>query len=758
MYRGITRIITRNVIPHATLASRASPRHLMKVCLISISFVWCRLRENTPSDAGVMAPVGGVPVPGEVREAEVRVPIAGSSPSRISIFVAPAMITQTGASLVKGGRRLSGRTCWNFTSRGVCAFGDACRFLHPALSVSSATQDAQAVSSALPADATPNTPHPVLSVSSATQDAPAVSSATQPADEHQHQPTKLLGYVTHKAQQQLGSDPGKSLLAEVLENSTRFVKVTDPTKCALLWAQSFTTGTLYDALPHGALVNHFPNTVAITHKHRLVLSLRELDNYARPFRDKKGNDVAPVGFLLPAESETFRAVDATEEDGDGDLGNSSENANGVIKRHASEDADEVVDDHNTDRTKSGISASKNSAIKWIVKRSVGGEGEGIAVCADADAVLRHVARDGNSKLAPCRLPLTGKEKKEKKRNSASLSGLEKHAGATHVVQRYIPRPILVLGRKVDLRVYVLVTSWGGVIETGKTSTRGDTSCELNTSTSGKRSPSTTQETAEKYSPPRAYVYAEGLVRFAADLYDPCDSSATRHLTNNALATGREHQDGDGNREPRDGDGDGKNKKSIAEGPDANAHFKRNWSFARFETWLDDAFGESSWAGVWEDVRETAIVAVEAAQPAVVAGLAAVREGRRRHARNTKSSPCDENESRADEDENKPKTKARRHFELLGLDVLIDKDLRVWLLEVNSAPSLMAGTKHRGRVSETHHKLKGGLIADAMNLLDAARGVCEDVFDAANNTQSKSDAEEASGERQRAEGGRFASLW
>ena len=119
------------------------------------------------------------------------------------VFVAPVMVAQTGASMVHGGRRMSGRVCLTWKGRGTCAFGDACRFLHPVLA-SRASPDASAV--------------------------------------------PPLGYVAHKAQQQLGADPSRSLLAEVLESGGLFRRVKDPSLCSLLWSQSFTTGALYDNL------------------------------------------------------------------------------------------------------------------------------------------------------------------------------------------------------------------------------------------------------------------------------------------------------------------------------------------------------------------------------------------------------------------------------------------------------------------------------------------------------------------------------
>ena len=49
------------------------------------------------------------------------------------------------------------------------------------------------------------------------------------------------------------------------------------------------------------------------------------------------------------------------------------------------------------------------------------------------------------------------------------------------------------------------------------------------------------------------------------------------------------------------------------------------------------------------------------------------------------------------------------FELLGFDVLIDSDLKPWLLEVNLAPSLTPD-------SPLDHCIKSNLVADTLNLV------------------------------------------
>ena len=56
-----------------------------------------------------------------------------------------------------------------------------------------------------------------------------------------------------------------------------------------------------------------------------------------------------------------------------------------------------------------------------------------------------------------------------------------------------------------------------------------------------------------------------------------------------------------------------------------------------------------------------------------------------------------------------KKKNNNCFELLGFDILVDQQLKPWLLEVNLSPSLNTDT-------QLDFKVKGGLIADLFSLV------------------------------------------
>jgi len=56
------------------------------------------------------------------------------------------------------------------------------------------------------------------------------------------------------------------------------------------------------------------------------------------------------------------------------------------------------------------------------------------------------------------------------------------------------------------------------------------------------------------------------------------------------------------------------------------------------------------------------------------------------------------------------------FELYGFDIMLDANLKPWLIEVNASPSFTANT-------ENDYELKTGLLDDVLNILDV-----EKVFD------------------------------
>lgn len=374
-------------------------------------------------------------------------------------FRPPEPARQTGASSEKGGRRLSGRPCWNF-AKGKCSYGDACAHLHDV---------ATARDRDLSSDETRSS-----------------EEKRDDADDVTPQPTLL--YFLHKSQQQLGADPARSLLARVLEQDGLFAQTRDVKSCRLFWGCASPTGPHLANLPHGAFVNHFPGTTAITHKHRLAERLR---------LHPEGDAIAPKTFILPAEATQFAAYDAETHD---------------------------------------ASSADAAGARWIVKRAVGGEGRGTTV-----------ARDANEALEWTRTDAGGRER-------------------TWVAQKYVPNPLAFDSGgngerlKTDLRAYVLLTRWN----------------DDGTYT--------------------AYVYTDGLIRFAAKAWDPSDMDPRVHLTNNAAATDRTHE----RSSTPTGD-------SSAWDPDA--HFKRNWSFKSLQSELEKTCGHGSYDSVWAGVRRAASVAL-----------------------------------------------------------------------------------------------------------------------------------------------------
>eukprot|EP00760_Papus_ankaliazontas_P034957 PhM_4_TR7563/c0_g1_i1/m.37525/K16602/TTLL5, TTLL10; tubulin polyglutamylase TTLL5 len=175
-----------------------------------------------------------------------------------------------------------------------------------------------------------------------------------------------------------------------------------------------------------------------------------------------------------------------------------------------------------------------------------------------------------------------------------------------VVQKYIANPFVVMDKKFDLRLYVLVTS---------------------------------------FSPLEAFISNLGFVRFATQPYK-CDkatiSNRNIHLTNTELA-----------KECKD-----------------NPHGIHKWELQTLHSHFMSI--GVNWPDVWDGIKELVV----------------------------KSLACVEDEI----------ANSKNCFELFGYDVLLDADLKPWLLEVNASPSMEMN-------NSLDRSVKPQLIVDTVYLLD-----------------------------------------
>mmetsp|Transcript_52513 Transcript_52513/g.94181 ORF Transcript_52513/g.94181 Transcript_52513/m.94181 type:complete len:700 (+) Transcript_52513:138-2237(+) len=165
---------------------------------------------------------------------------------------------------------------------------------------------------------------------------------------------------------------------------------------------------------------------------------------------------------------------------------------------------------------------------------------------------------------------------------------------TWICQKYIENPLLLDGRKHDIRQWVLVTSWDPLV---------------------------------------AYFFGECYIRIAADDYVVDDNNNLRHLTNNAIAHTHPMFDKD------------------------DDYWRCMWEQSQYQDFLSRRYGKDAWQKK----------VCPAMKQAVIDTLTSVQD--------TLS------ESRA----------ASSCFELLGYDFLVDAELGVWLLEVNTSPSMEYST-------------------------------------------------------------------
>ncbi|XKL61962.1 hypothetical protein PGB90_001795 [Kerria lacca] len=190
-----------------------------------------------------------------------------------------------------------------------------------------------------------------------------------------------------------------------------------------------------------------------------------------------------------------------------------------------------------------------------------------------------------------------------------------------IVAKYIENPLLVNGRKCDLRLYVVVTS---------------------------------------YNPLLVYLYEEGMVRFATVKYDLKEKNLWNpcmHLCNYSI--NKHHSD--------------YIKSSDPEADDIG----HKWSLSALLKHLKSENNDTSL--LMRRIEDMIIKAILATAPSIVTACRLFV-------------PYPAN-----------------CFELYGFDVLIDSDLKPWLLEVNLSPSL-------GCDSPLDTRLKSAMLSDLLTLI------------------------------------------
>jgi len=227
---------------------------------------------------------------------------------------------------------------------------------------------------------------------------------------------------------------------------------------------------------------------------------------------------------------------------------------------------------------------KNPSSPWIMKPAGRSQGAGIFLINRLSQIKKW-SRDGKS---------------------ATLN----HYGSkdTYVISRYVENPLLIGGKKFDLRLYVLVTS---------------------------------------YRPLKCYMYKLGFCRFCTVKYNADVNELDNmfvHLTNVSI---QKH------------------------GDEYNATHGGKWTIHNLKLYLEGTRGKEVTDRLFDDINWLTVHSLKAVQNVI--------------------------------------SNDRHCFECYGYDIIIDDDLKPWLIEVNASPSLSATTS-------ADRIMKFSLINDIINIV------------------------------------------
>jgi len=196
-----------------------------------------------------------------------------------------------------------------------------------------------------------------------------------------------------------------------------------------------------------------------------------------------------------------------------------------------------------------------------------------------------------------------------------------------IISSYIERPLLINKKKFDMRMYVAVTS---------------------------------------FHPLRAYIYEEGLARFATEDYtnDPkILKNKFVHLTN--FSINKKNQKNYVKNDNKNGDGAAKNKKKGEE-EDPEQESSSKWSLRFLKIYLKKMLSEKGQrvldnVDIFSSCHDIIIKTLISVEQPIVREL------------------------------NQIGNRQRCCFEIYGFDIIFDDQMKPWVLEVNCLPSLSSSS-------------------------------------------------------------------
>ncbi|GAB66926.1 tubulin tyrosine ligase-like protein 1, partial [Plasmodium cynomolgi strain B] len=382
---------------------------------------------------------------------------------------------------------------------------------------------------------------------------------------------------------------------------------THETDWNMCWSEKDWINEVYDTLSlrNNQYVNHFRNYYELTRKDLLAKNMKRLKKQNEKIKNEeelKLIDITPVTFVLPLEYKLFleeykrrsnrmwimKPIGKSQGKGIFLFNKISQIKSWSVGRLKEKDVDRG---RSPER---GGDACRNKAA------NVGGSPErGRDACRNKAADVGGSPERGKdacrNKAAELEKPLEGEKEAERPEQ--------------YIVQEYIPNPLLIGGKKFDIRLYVLIMC---------------------------------------YSPLTIYLYRSGFARFSHTYFKNEKNNMTditMHLTNVSI-------------------------QKNAQGYDDNVGGK--WFVRELFLYMISRYGVDRITTLIRDIENCIIQSFLAVHKIII--------------------------------------NDKHCFELYGFDILIDSNLKPWLIEVNSSPSLSANTKE-------DYALKFNMLDELMSLIN-----------------------------------------